>query len=74
MVYSLSIANATYMDSADCMITLSHTKCMEGHEFEHDSVASIHLHRKVWSHNGIRVQSQLKLAVSCIACLTLILV
>ena len=34
---------------------------MEGHEFKHDSMASIHLHRKVWSHN---VESQLKLAVS----------
>ena len=43
------------------MTTPSHTKYMGGHEY--DSVASIHLYEKVWSRNGIRVQSQLKLAV-----------
>ena len=44
-----------------CVTTPSHTKYMGGHEY--DSMASIYLYEKVWSRNGIHVQSQLKLAV-----------
>ena len=43
-----------------CVTTPSPYKYMGGPEY--DSVASIHLYEKVWSCNGIRVQSQLKLA------------